>query len=153
MMHATRPIYLRAKRIKEAVLSVRYALSLLREAIDDADKQVASSSALFTIMAALREVQQGFSRPEFDNFESDIGYVGIGSALFLRQTCEPLIRMGEIIAEGLKIDPKRRLDVAHFAEFKTHAVPHTMMESYLSGITEQADEYIKEWERKSNGLA
>ncbi|MBY5709729.1 hypothetical protein [Rhizobium leguminosarum] len=153
MMHATRPIYLRAKRIKEAVWSLRYSLDALRKAIDDADKQVASPIALFAIMAALRGVQQGFSRPDLDNFESDIGYIGIGSALSLRQSLEPLISLGEIIANGLITDPKRPLNAARFADFKESAVPHEIMESYLSGITEQAEKYIAEWERKSYGVA
>ncbi|OWV70176.1 hypothetical protein ATY77_19250 [Rhizobium sp. R634] len=147
MRHATRPVYLRAQRLKDAVNSARITLKLLKQVIREGDQEAPTMDLLFSMMAGLRSLQEQLSRPEFDNFENEIGYAGIGSAFMLRTNLRPVLEIGNLLVDALKHDPRQQINVADFKRFRGRAEPHDFMELYFSNVLAEADKQIEAWER------
>ncbi|NEH44361.1 hypothetical protein GR215_21150 [Rhizobium leguminosarum] len=149
MLHATRPTYLRAMRLKDAVSFARITLKLLADAITRVDQNGETMEGFFSIMSCIKSLNEELSRPEFDNFENDIGYIGIGSAFAVRSGLRTIVELGNVAVEMAKHDLNRKIDSAAFEDFKAKASYQKYTELYFDGISAEADKYIQYWETTS----
>jgi hypothetical protein len=151
MLQAKRPTYLRAKRVKDATNLVRITLGLLAQAVREADENGATPEGFYSILAGVRSLRDDLSRPEFDAFESDIGYIGIGTAYGIRLGLQSVADWGNSIHEMLKLDSKQ-LDNAWFQDFKKRASYQEYTEAYLEGIVAAANRHIQDWSATSQAV-
>ncbi|NEJ81757.1 hypothetical protein GR268_34500 [Rhizobium leguminosarum] len=146
MAHAKLPTYLRAKRVIDAAATAQISLKLIADAVTYAEQNGPTVDSLYTMTAAVTSLRYDLSRPEFDSFENDVGYVGFGSAFGLRTSLQSVVDYGDALADGAKPDPPRQIDASTFDNFKMKVADRRFAEVYLQSISAEAKKFVRDWD-------
>lgn len=140
------PVYLRAKRVVDATTIARITLELIADAVTTAEQNGPTTNGLFRMRAGIKSLKNDLSRPEFDSFENDTGYVGFGSASAMRSSLQMVIDLIDALVDVFKANRSAQIDDAEFNSLKERVSSQKYTEAYLDGISAAAEKYIRDWD-------